>query len=90
MKATIDGFGCLVIRAAEPLVLHPRYHAMRVEALEPDLGIFVLTPVALGDRVTFERDGHTAGIVVAWVGDVMEQVDVDEAIAAELDGGGQR
>jgi hypothetical protein len=83
MNAVIHAGTCpVILGAVEPVVLHPRYHAMRVEPLAPEVGIYVLTPVAGRDRATFERDGY-AGIVVAWIGDVMEEVDVDEAIAID-------
>jgi hypothetical protein len=74
MNAVIEGTTCpVILHAVEPLVLHPRYHALRVEARLPELGVHVLTPVCRGSRAAFERDGID-GIVVVWVGDIMESV----------------
>ena len=87
MNVVIDGTSCpVILAAAEPLVLHPRYHAMRVEVLEPEVGIYLLVPVCETDRGRWNGDG--VGIVVAWVGDVMDQVDVDLLIALDSEAAG--
>lgn len=87
MYAVISGTTCpVIVHAVEPLVLHPRYQALRVQALAPDVGIHVLRPVCRRSHAAFERDGID-GILVTWIGDVMEEIDVTEtaAVQAEID-----
>jgi len=86
MNVVIDGTTCpVILTAAEPLVLHPRHHVLRVEVLAPEVGIYLLVPVCEADRA---REGADVGIVVAWVGDVMDQVDVDLLIALDIEAAG--
>jgi len=74
MNVVIDQSRCPVITAAvEPIVLHPRYHALRVREVDPDVGLYALTPITGIDRALHSCDG-AAEITVTWIGDVMEQV----------------
>ena len=85
MNVVIDGTRCPVVtQAIEPLVLHPRYHALRLEVLDPGVGLFVLSPISRGDRALLTQ-GDGADITVTWIGDIMEQVALDVVLAVELE-----